>query len=408
MKVTVKPVDEVDLPGIDRLRATVYAHLPESRDVEWHASIWRWLATHPAADEMQRWAMVDGERVVGHLAATPQWYRINGQRVLAHTPADYQVLPGYGFQALLLMRKFFRSVENCVACDMLPAVIGVETRLGAQEAGGLHYAAKLLNVSKLPVPPLPGPVGRFLNLQEQPATAPQYEVRPGEEGSEDAYEEGELPPMRPRAPIPKPIKGFLNGGLHAVDQVLGNVSGGKLEVEELNGFDESFDHLFESIAAVVPCVPEKDSAFLRWRYGPGSPQEGVTILGVRGGRGLLGYALLGVTKMGLDGFHDSYIMDLTTLPGRHDVARALLQESIRFFREAGVPIVRYRFLKSPTAPRSSDLWRFGFFYRNARRNKLLVKFADRGLNKIANDTANWSYSIGDGEATFWLIWDRRH
>jgi hypothetical protein len=109
--------------------------------------------------------------VVGHLAATPQYYRINGQRVVAHTPADYQVLPQYGFQALLLMRKFFRSTQNCVAVDMLPSVIAVETRLGAEEAGHMQYVAKLLNVSRLPTPPLPSPVERLLGLNEQ--TAPR-------------------------------------------------------------------------------------------------------------------------------------------------------------------------------------------------------------------------------------------
>ena len=36
-------------------------------------------------------------------------------------------------------------------------------------------------------------------------------------------------------------------------------------------FDESFDELFERIAAVVPFVPEKDAAFLGWRYGSNSP-----------------------------------------------------------------------------------------------------------------------------------------
>src|SRR5215218_10872070 len=169
MKVTVRPVESADLPGIDKMRMILYAHIPESREVEWHRSIWRWLESHPAADEMHRWVLVTEEgEVVGHLAATPQYYRIDGQRVLAHTPADYQVLPKYGFQALLLMRRFFRSTENCVAVDMLPAVIAVETRLGAEEAGGMQYAAKLLNVSRLPSPRLPSPVRRLLNLQEQP------------------------------------------------------------------------------------------------------------------------------------------------------------------------------------------------------------------------------------------------
>ncbi len=357
--------------------------MPESTNFEWHASIWRWLESHPAAkDEMHRWVLATEEgEVVGHLAAMPQYYRINGQRVVAHTPADYQVLPQYGFHALLLMRKFFRTVQNCVACDMLPAVIGVETRLGAEVAGDLHYAAKLLNVSRLPVPPIPAPVRRLLNLKEPVASTHEHADR-SEEEPPDIHEYLVHAPMRPRAPIPAPMKRLLNGGLQVVDEALGGVFGSNLKE--------------------VPCMPEKDSSFLRWRYGPGSPQFPVAILGVKEGETLLGYAVLGVTVKTPQGYRDAYILDLTTLPGRRDVARALLRESIRFFRQEEVPIVRYRFLMSPTSSQSSDVWRLGFFYRNKRRNSLLVKFADRGLHKTANDTANWSYSIGDGEATFWL------
>jgi hypothetical protein len=91
-----------------------------------------------------------------------------------------------------------------------------------------------------------------------------------------------------------------------------------------------------------------------------------------------------------------------TLPERHDVARALLPEVVRFFRRAGVPLVRYRFLESPTSPQSSDLLRMGFFPRKGRRNKLLFKFKDPGLHKTARAISNWSYNIGDGEATFWV------
>jgi hypothetical protein len=404
MKVVVRPVENADLPGIDRLRLLVYPHLPESRDFEWHSSIWRWLESHPAAkEEMHRWVLVTEEgEVVGHLAAVPQYYRVNGRRVIAHTPADYQVLPQYGFHALLLMRKFFRTVQNCVACDMVPAVIGVETRLGAEVAGGLSYAAKLLNVSRLPVPPILAPARRFLSLEGQAASARGYENPFGAEQPSDVQGQDSHPPLRPRVPIPAPVKKLLNGGLRMVDEALGAAFGGGVKVETLEGFDESFDELFEKVASEVPCTPEKDSTFLRWRYGTGSPQTPVTILGVRDGEGLLGYAVLGVTVVTPQGFRDAYVLDLTTLPGRRDVARALVRESVRFFRQAGVPLVRYRFLMSPTSPQSSDLLRLGFFYRNARRNMLLTKFADRGLHKTANDTANWSYNIGDGEATFWV------
>jgi hypothetical protein len=118
---------------------------------------------------------------------------------------------------------------------------------------------------------------------------------------------------------------------------------------------------------------------------------------VKEGETLLGYAVLMVTSSGQDG----YVLDLTTLPDRREVARALLRESIRFFRGAGVQIVRYRFLESATTPRSSDLRRLGFFHRKGRRNSLLVKLADPTLHEMSNDTANWSYTLGDGEGSFW-------
>ncbi len=170
-----------------------------------------------------------------------------------------------------------------------------------------------------------------------------------------------------------------------------------MKAEVIEGFDESFDELFEKVAASVPCVAEKDAAFLRWRYGPGSPQFPVTVLGVKEGETLLGYAVLMVNSTGQDG----NVLDLSVLPGRRDVTQTLLRESVRYFRRAGVQIVRYRFLESPTTPRSSDLRRLGFFFRKGRSHSLLVKFADRGLHKVANEAANWAYTVGDGEASFW-------
>jgi hypothetical protein len=168
-------------------------------------------------------------------------------------------------------------------------------------------------------------------------------------------------------------------------------------VEKLEGFDGTFDELFENVAAAVLCVPEKDAAFLRWRYGPGSPQHPVTVLGVREGETLLGYAVLSVTACGNTG----YVLDLTTRPGRDDVARALLRATVHHFRRLRVYSVRYRLIQSLNSPRSSDLWRFGFFLRSKRRSSLLVKFADSALHETAKDTARWSYSYGDSEGSYW-------
>ncbi|MDQ4062328.1 MAG: DUF2460 domain-containing protein, partial [Actinomycetota bacterium] len=262
-------------------------------------------------------------------------------------------------------------------------------------AGELQYEAKLLDVSRLPMPRIPGPVSRLLNLKELEPIQPEED--PDMSGIE--VHENVVPPKHPRVPFPAPIKSLMNGGLRILDRALVGASSGDLKVEILEGFDESFDVFFEKIAAVTPCLPEKDAAFLRWRYGPGSPAYPIiTVIGVRGREGLLGYAVLGVNQKD----HDGYPLDLSVLPGRSDVARALLGEMVRFFRRAKVSIIRYRYLDSPATPRLADLRRFGFYPRKGRRNMLLAKFKDPSLHKMAKDLGNWAYSIGDGEATFWF------
>src|ERR671914_329536 len=388
MKAAVEPVESPELEDkIAQLRILSFPDFPEVRDVHYYSALYRWYQDHPLSGKLYRWVSLTEEgEVVGHLAAFPQFYRIDGQRVVAHTPGDYMVLPQHGFQAIMLMRSFFRWTENCVVCDMVPAVVG-----------DLKYAAKLMNVSRLPMPSVPAPLRRLLNLPQQFAPARGFTGRPGAEAHE--VEEYVAPPApRQRAPIPRPLQGLLNGGLRAVDGALASGFGGDLEAEVLDGFDDSFDDLFERVAAVVPCTAEKDAAFLRWRYGPGSPQAPVTVLGVRSRGKMLGYAVLSTAFHGQDG----YILDLTALPGRQDVVRALLRETVRSFRRMGVQIIRYRFVESPTSPTSADLRRLGFFSRRGRRHKLLVKFTDTNLRESTGDLVNWSLSFGDGEAGFWL------
>ena len=391
-KAKVRPYKEDDARGVGELRVRAFPYLPEVKELGFYESVYEWLATHPLADEGRRWvaATEDGE-VVGHLAATPLWYRINGRRVVAHSPGDYMGHPDYGFHAFMLMRKFFSECENSISLDMVPEVIGVQGKLGMADTGQLRYAAKLLNVSRLP---MPASLERVLSPNgEAPPNG-----RPSPEGMEQPPEPGGYEPPRPRAPIPGPVKNLLNGGLGLLDNALGAAFATGPKVEPVQHFDGSFDRFFEKVAAGVSCVVEKDAAFLKWRYGPGSPQWPVTVLAVREAGELAGYAVL----RGVSGGQDGYVFDLVTLPGRQDVARALLNESVRLFREAGVQIIRYRFAESPTAPRSADLIKLGFFYREGRRNTLMAKFADKVQHERAANVAHWSYNIGDGEATFWL------
>jgi hypothetical protein len=74
--------------------------------------------------------------------------------------------------------------------------------------------------------------------------------------------------------MPVPIQRLTDWGLRGIDRVSSSaLLASELKVEELEEFDESFDELFEKVAAVVPCLPEKDAAFLRWRYGPALPNH---------------------------------------------------------------------------------------------------------------------------------------
>lgn len=166
-KVVIRSVDDPALEEkVSRLRVDSFPYFPETRDFGFYDFVYhRWWGSSRLAHEVRRWAAVtDKGEVVGHLSALPQYYRINNRRIVAHTTADYMVHPRYGFYALSLMRRFFRECENCVACDMVPATIDIETRLGAEVAGELGYALKLLDVSRLPAPPVRAPVRRLLSL----------------------------------------------------------------------------------------------------------------------------------------------------------------------------------------------------------------------------------------------------
>lgn len=349
-KVQLRPYQESDLPQVEQLHSLLY-DTDLAEQATWYPYVWKWLETHPLADQMHRWVIVDGDRVVGFLGATPQTYRINGQRVVAHTPGDYMIHPDYGFHALSLMRTYFRTCPNTVTCDWLPAVIAVQTRLGTKPVGQLEHFGKPLVGAKLPLPmeKLPGIATRLATV-----------------------------------------------ALRAADALLclGITRGVRLEV--VDDFDERFDRFFERTTQAVPCQAEKDAAFLRWRYGPGSPHAEKRVLMATEGGEIAGYAVLRLTTTDRAG----YILDLTVAPGRDDVARMLLRHTVRYFHRVGAQLIRYRYLESPIAPRRRDVIRFGFLPRK-QRHSLFVKFAEPALENAAT-SGTWGYNAGDGELGFWV------
>src|SRR5918995_1826774 len=202
MKAAGEPIESPELEDkIGQLRVLSFPDFPEVHEVDYYSALYRWYEDHPLSGKLYRWVSVTEEgEVVGYLTAFPQFYRIDGRRVVAHTPGDYMVLPQHGFQAIMLMRSFFRRAENCVVCDMVPAVIGIETRLGAELVGELQYAAKLMNVSRLPMPSVPAPA-----RADPPAAAGSAERGPAG-GGRGA---GQQPRSRPRSRGARRVRRFL-------------------------------------------------------------------------------------------------------------------------------------------------------------------------------------------------------
>lgn len=361
-RVLLRPHEPADDEGLARLRRQAYPDWPEAHDGAWHRSIHRWLAESPYAAHMSRWVATTDDTVVGHLAAVPLPYLIGGRSVIAHTPTDFMSSPGSGFHALALMRRFFRTCPDYVACDSVPEALAIEKSFGVTEVGDLRSEMKLVDPSGYP--------------------------------------------NRPRG-LPRSSLVIASIGSRALDRVLMGAHH-RLPVHRLTSFDERFDELVRVVSATVGCTVRKDAEFLTWRYGVGSPQHPPTILAVVSARSLLGYAVVRST-----GDRDAYLLDLTASPGRADVASSLLYGVVDQARQVGAAFLRYRFVPSPAAPSARTLARLGFLNRDgsrytlpglrtSRRHTLLVRFADDASDSVASDIDHWSYSIGDAEVSFWV------
>ena len=364
--VVLRPYEDRDLPGTLELRPRVYPGWKDAGDAAWHTAVYAWLGRNPVDAPTHRWVLDDGGAIVGHLAAVPLAYRIGGERVVAHTPTDYMALPGYGFHAVSLMRMFFATCPNYIACNVIGDVTKIESLFGPTRIAPLQQAVKVLDLGSYP--------------------------------------------RLPRV-VPRPLATVVAAAFRAIDAARIRGSRGGLDVREedpATAFDEAFDRLFESAAAVVPCLAEKTSAFLRWRYGPGTPRK-IKVLTVRATDGSLqGYAVTRTT-----GSSEGFILDLTAEPGRRDVARALVGEAVRRLWRDRAFVVRYRFLPSVVSPLIGDLGRLGFRFpggsrgvlpgaRPERQLELSIRLADSGSQAAAADPEHWSYNLGDGEASFWV------
>ena len=106
------------------------------------------------------------------------------------------------------------------------------------------------------------------------------------------------------------------------------------EIRRVDAFDECFDKLWRR-AGRFDFVSDRSSDFLNWRY---MDERGGqhTVFAASEEDNVLGYIAL------LENEGRGQILDLFTLPDRHDVALSLIQRGVDFFSDAGSYVVECR------------------------------------------------------------------
>lgn len=127
---------------------------------------------------------------------------------------------------------------------------------------------------------------------------------------------------------------------------------GSFDVLSVEAFDERIDAFFERAASAFDFIQVRDRTFLNWRYA--DPRAGAFDIRVAETDGkVLGYAVLRTSHAVAD------LADVLVLPGRLDVAHALVRDSITRAREQGAIAMRTWMLREHSyyAPLAS----LGFF-----------------------------------------------
>jgi hypothetical protein len=202
--------------------------------------------------------------------------------------------------------------------------------------------------------------------------------------------------------------GFLwrlfNPALRLMDAVR-RTDAGAVSFSETADFDERFDPLLARALGESSVTIERDRGYLRWRWGPGSPQAARRLAVAQDpGGDLLGYAVFmrspGRNRTGQ--LFDVQYDPAQTPEAISRVLSGLLGYVVRQLRRDGAWSIRtYRFgSRAPQVDAALKHW--GFISRESPtlRLRLLVGAADPERLKLLSDAGSWGFSWGDCELSY--------
>ncbi|MDP2269668.1 MAG: GNAT family N-acetyltransferase [Archangium sp.] len=347
MAIALRTFASTDLDQVLRLHAEVFG-APASREL---ARRWVWSQVENLCPERSpKWVLQADGAVVGFLGTVPIPYRIGGRRVMTHSTCDFMVAPQHRFHGINLLRECFKVCESSVSLDDVAATIAVSKLLRAQQTGTMHRYLKVLD-ARVGLRRWPKLLASA-RLVSRPARA--------------ALALRDLPFFLRRAP----------------------------KVTRHDGsFGASFDRLFERCLAADPlqATVERDSRYLRWRYGPQSPQAHRVVGIVETNRELQGYVVCCASR-GED--HRGYILELVAAPhAPPSLVDGLVAFAVRELRRQGSWTARWHLLEDAAERRRAHLLSWGF-RRHGDQYQLLTR-----LPNSAPQRPVWHQEFGDGEAS---------
>jgi hypothetical protein len=122
-----------------------------------------------------------------------------------------------------------------------------------------------------------------------------------------------------------------------------NMSVNKFEVFDVTHFDDSMRTFWNQVKDHFNLIIERSIEHLNWRYC--DPRAGnIKVNQVVEDGEILGYIVTEIRKNDVN-VDMGYVLDLLTLPGRLDVADALMQKACSYFDESNVNAIQYKFVQ---------------------------------------------------------------
>jgi hypothetical protein len=119
---------------------------------------------------------------------------------------------------------------------------------------------------------------------------------------------------------------------------ISSIQSSDFKIEGISSFDTNINAFWDKVKNYYTFILEKNQKFLNWRYC--DPQSGTYfIYEALFNTEVLGYITVKITKE--DEYSEGFIMDLLTLPGRIDVANALLNRATDLIDNKDVNIIYY-------------------------------------------------------------------